>query len=436
MLYWVFTSSLLLNIYQIETKTSQNSALLVVGGLSRISVDRVDDHGRAMSPILGAAELFNCPHSANSSIKLPDYPLEMFGGQSIFLGDKLLVCGGANWTTSYTQCYSWSNRHWTTWHQAGSLNFPRAFGFMTYLPDPICKTDKLFIIGGLDSVNLTPVLTTEVYDEENQTWMIHKQLPSTSDKNIFVNRADSGCISTMDGVVYSVGKEVISMDWISLSLKVLTKTKQSALAEGCVGITLSSGDIGFFFLSGDFYNLRSETWTTFSKPEPAFNIFSIDNVPIILGIAALDNKCTGHNNDCHRRMLAGDNRVVQFNIQSNTWTNIGHLEHARLGYSSAVEIPQFMCYPSDVSQLDHSITNKTLVKYLPAAVVAENDVEQENEEDFGRVSNKSSLPLRDETSLKLYADAVDVNISSSNKLQTQLFLMSIIAVFIYNFAKF
>ena len=45
------------------------------GGLSRISVDRVDDHGRAMSPILGAAELFNCPHSANSSIKLPDYPL-------------------------------------------------------------------------------------------------------------------------------------------------------------------------------------------------------------------------------------------------------------------------------------------------------------------------------------------------------------------------
>ena len=71
--------------------------------------------------------------------------------------------------------------------------------------------------------------------------MIHKQLPSTSDKNIFVNRADSGCISTMDGVVYSVGKEIIALDWISLSLRVLTNTKQSALAEGCVGLTLSSG---------------------------------------------------------------------------------------------------------------------------------------------------------------------------------------------------
>ena len=89
-----------------------------------------------------------------------------------------------------------------------------------------------------------------------------------------------------------------------------------------------SGEIGFFFLSGDFYNLQSDTWTMFSKPEPAFNIFSIDNVPIILGIAALDNKCaTGHrdHSDCHRRMLAGDNRVVQFNIQSNTWTKIGYL---------------------------------------------------------------------------------------------------------------
>ena len=50
--------------------------------------------------------------------------------------------------------------------------------------------------------------------------------------------------------------------------------------------------------------------------------------------------------------------------------------------------------------------NNPSVKYLPAAVVAENDVEQENEEDFGRVSNKSSLPLRDETSLKFLTWAI------------------------------
>ena len=35
----------------------------------------------------------------------------------------------------------------------------------------------------------------------------------------------------MGGRVYSVGREIISMDWVELSLTVLSKTKDSALAE-------------------------------------------------------------------------------------------------------------------------------------------------------------------------------------------------------------
>ena len=35
----------------------------------------------------------------------------------------------------------------------------------------------------------------------------------------------------MDGRLYSVGKEIISMDWVELSLTVLSKTRDSALAE-------------------------------------------------------------------------------------------------------------------------------------------------------------------------------------------------------------
>ena len=36
----------------------------------------------------------------------------MFGGQSAWLGDqaRLLVCGGANWTSSHGDCFSWSHR--------------------------------------------------------------------------------------------------------------------------------------------------------------------------------------------------------------------------------------------------------------------------------------------------------------------------------------
>ena len=69
-------------------------------------------------------------------------------------------------------------RTWGHWRREGGLNYPRAFGLMTYLPEPLCKvgshptcppmfhdviqTEKLFLVGGLDSVSLEPILTTEV----------------------------------------------------------------------------------------------------------------------------------------------------------------------------------------------------------------------------------------------------------------------------------
>lgn len=48
------------------------------------------------------------------------------------------------------------------WSFIGNLNYPRAFGYLGYLPEPICKENKLFILGGMNSVTLEPVLTTEV----------------------------------------------------------------------------------------------------------------------------------------------------------------------------------------------------------------------------------------------------------------------------------
>ena len=104
------------------------------------------------------------------------------------------------WPTSRSPCARWATH--ARCHVTSSW------------PHYVFQTEKLFMVGGLDSVSLEPILTTEVrqhtlmvtfvemtyiilqvYDEENQTWLIHKQLPATSDKNIFVNRADSGCIT-------------------------------------------------------------------------------------------------------------------------------------------------------------------------------------------------------------------------------------------------
>ena len=42
----------------------------------------------------------------------------------------------------------------------------------------------------------------------------------------------------MDGRLYSVGKEIISMDWVELSLTVLSKTRDSALAEVIITIMI------------------------------------------------------------------------------------------------------------------------------------------------------------------------------------------------------
>ena len=108
--------------------------------------------------------------------------------------------------------------------------------------------------------------------------------------------------------------------------------------QGCVGLSLggephsgAGGDMGFFFLSGDFYSLSRDQWTKYSKLEPAFNLFSLGHTPLILGIASLDpshqEDCEDAEEagDCAPRMFHGDNRVVQFNLHSNSWTNRGYL---------------------------------------------------------------------------------------------------------------
>ena len=35
--------------------------------------------------------------------------------------------------------------------------------------------------------------------------------------------------------------------------------------------------------------------------------------------------CEEEDGGCHPRMLHGDNRLVQFNLQSNSWTDRGYL---------------------------------------------------------------------------------------------------------------
>ena len=81
---------------------TSNSALLVLGGGSHIYDDSHDQ-----SPVLQSFEIFGC-----SASSLPDYPIEVFGTNMIWMKkeDVLRVCGGADWKRAYKKCYIWNPR--------------------------------------------------------------------------------------------------------------------------------------------------------------------------------------------------------------------------------------------------------------------------------------------------------------------------------------
>ena len=204
----------------------------------------------------------------------------------------------------------------------------------------MCKKRKLFIFGGLDPSTSRPVLETETFDEEEGIWTIHKSLPEI-EGHVYQNGADAGCLLTMEGKIYSVGKDIISIDWRTLKVNIITKLKASAEGEGCVFLKLENFDYGFFFLSGDWFSLKSLSWTTFSKPGPAFNIVMFENKPTILGAANMDQGCKA--TKCKGKSLIGDKKVLQLDVDQNKWNTVGTMEQARLGYSSAVEVPSYVC---------------------------------------------------------------------------------------------
>ena len=79
----------------------------------------------------------------------------------------------------------------------------------------------------------------------------------------------------------TVGPTIYSVDW--------TTKESSTLGEGrqmlCTLVDLDNGEQGVFFMSGELYNLNTETWTSFSPPPPAFNLVTFNGNPVILGKA-------------------------------------------------------------------------------------------------------------------------------------------------------
>ena len=96
---WLFATSVIMGH---SIARVSNSALLVLGGVSNINIDSLDQ-----SEVLDSFEIFGC-----SRPSLPNYPIAVFGANIVWLDreqeEGLLVCGGADWKMVYRTCFRWS----------------------------------------------------------------------------------------------------------------------------------------------------------------------------------------------------------------------------------------------------------------------------------------------------------------------------------------
>ena len=266
-------------------------------------------------------------------------------------------------------------------------------------------------------------METESFNEEEGIWVIHKSLPHI-ENHVFHNGADSGCLSVIEGIVYSVGKEIISLEWTTLKVGVITLLEESAQAEGCVGLRLKNGDYGFFFLSGDWFSLKLKSWSKFIRPDPAFNIVKLGNKPTILGTANLNRTCEDKNTNCNGKTLYGDKRVVQFDIEKNHWEMVGSLKHARLGYSSAVEVPGYVC-----DMVEYRDTEDLEDKSDDLNSFIEHTIQPSTTSHLLKETDTTVTDMPDERTLKLSV------YSASEKLKEQMLIFLSFRIFMMNLLK-
>ena len=196
-------------------------SLLLVGGVTKLYMN-----DQSTSPMSNKVELYS---SDVGPEPLPSLPQELIGVGLAYGDDKIIyACGGATWTTVQSDCYS-LNLRWdkkllcdavslclrsleNNWKKIGSLSHGRAFGLMAWLPDEQNMT-KLFHIGGLDPKTYEAVIPIEMFDEENGSWDIFRDIPSDQDHQ-FPESPDHGCLAVDDNFVYSVGlTNIVSLNW-------------------------------------------------------------------------------------------------------------------------------------------------------------------------------------------------------------------------------
>jgi hypothetical protein len=113
------------------------TVLLILGGTDRIYID-----GSAPGKVLDSFEAVGCP---GGPLALPPYPHPLFAPLAAWTGDRLLVCGGADWQGAMAACHSWAPSAPGAWRPEPGLGSGRAFGALVEVEG------GLVALGGVDT---------------------------------------------------------------------------------------------------------------------------------------------------------------------------------------------------------------------------------------------------------------------------------------------
>ena len=136
-------------------------------------------------------------------------------------------------------------------------------------------------------------------------------------------------------------------------------------------------------------------------------------------MANLDQECKSRG--CRGKTLYGDQKLLQLDIERNQWSIIGTLKDARLGYTSAVEVPGYVC---DILEYGGEVDIVTSVKTFawkedefdfttpPDSTVTQfEDPECGSESDFERTTTEEMIIF--EKSMTLFAKSSAENLKSN-----------------------
>ena len=164
-----------------------------------------------------------------------------------------------------------------------------------------------------------------MYDSAAGVWREHKDLPE-SDDILFPTSPDSGCFAVIDEKIITFGASVTVLDWATWELVKIAESDGRGVGSKCSLIKNENEEYGFFFLSGDFFNLNTTSWSTFSVPFSSFNLVSLSHKPSLLSLAYQNGSCAA-GGGCDGNTLFGDHSVMQHNMAQDTWTELGRKIH-------------------------------------------------------------------------------------------------------------